>query len=235
LKTCLVNLLSGDVDAEHAITRGNHARYAQRIGVPHVVMHIPQKPEPDRAFPLVYANAAPCLMIACKFEITRLFSEYERLVFLDLDTVVTRDCPNILDFVPTSRCGFVDEFSLIRPTSRKYHHTLITQSGHWPLMWFYANSGVMVLPAVHAGKYKFDPSLDHQNAFDQNFLGLACQKDPNSYVLLDRRFNHNYMMRDIFLRDMAEAWIIHTAGYTLYKTKADRCAFLKYAVQRFGL
>jgi len=235
LKTCLANLVVGDAAADHLVTEANHRRYAEKIGVPYVVVHGRSVPDPPRNFPLIYRDAPLFNPLFFKFQITELFQEFDRILFLDLDTVVTRSCPNILDFVPETRCGFVDEFAYIRPSSKKYHHDLTTKSGQWPLMWFYINSGVFVLPKCHADKYQYNPALDHQGAFDQDMLGLACQKDPDSYVLLDVRFNHTYMMRDFFWRDIASAWIVHTAGFTINKSVAQRRSLLQTLVRDFGL
>lgn len=231
VKRALINVVHGS-PTDHAITRTNHQRYAAKIGCDYVVVRTEKLPRP----PVKLIDTENAFDHDCffKFAVNQATAKYDQSLYLDGDCVVTRDCPNIFDFVPVGKYGFVDELTYMRPAHVnviKYWFQCV--GGH--NTWWSLNGGVLVLPRTSEKFYSYKPELDFQYANDQHMLSISIRPHAEEYLLLDSRFNHSYMHHTDFYAGLPNAWIVHLAGMGGYQTPAERDAKLVRCIENFGV
>lgn len=148
-----------------------------------------------------------------KFVLGKLLQDYERVLYLDCDLIVSPTAPDIFAAVPPKCLGAFIEGKL---TDRTEEINRISQSLGAIPGWTtssYFNSGVMVLSREH--KQLFDQP-DHFNFntkfFDQTYLNWKAQTLKIQIYDLDLRFNAMFP----FSTDPENAWIRHFAGWGAY-------------------
>jgi len=231
VKRAVVNVIYGD-PSDHAITTENHRRYAEKLGCDYRVVKTvkPVRP-PVPAMDTTYTFTHECFF---KFDVAQVLNEYDQTLYLDGDIVISRACPNIFDFVPLEKYGFIDELLLMRPEHVETIKYWFVTTG-WNDPWWSLNGGVLVLPKNGAEFYSFHKELDFQFASDQNMLTLSIHDKPDKFLLLDHRFNHSYMHHKEFYPGLHDAWIIHMAGMGAYQSVKERDLALTRCLETYGL
>jgi hypothetical protein len=209
-RTAVVSYAIGqEVCAEQAVTAPNHRAYANRIGAEFIM----------RSWPNATLPYGP----AIKWEAAKHAKDYDAILVLDPDVVVTRRAPNIFDFVPLGVWGVVDE----RPHLRYPQFGLAAQEtaardlgivNHWAP--HIANGGVMVMPPdAERVYYASEFGLGHWER-EQAVLSVHLQNGDAPYRLLDPRFNTCWHYRTGF--DVHRAWMIHRAGQNATESSEAR-------------
>jgi len=146
-----------------------------------------------------------------------LLEEYDRILLIDSDIFITRECPNIFDIVPTTHVGTIFEDKGSRQDHRR---SLIkaVQDKREDVGWRegYINTGVFVISKEH--KIIFDEididSLWLDFGFDDVELGYQINKLNIPIHELSFKFNHMSMFSEEVLGNNSrfDSYCIHFAG-----------------------
>lgn len=154
-----------------------------------------------------------------KFQIFHLLNKYERIIYLDTDTIVRNDCPNLFEIVPKESIGLFNEMpftpqrhlSLV-DTCREYGVTVPTWDGK------YYNTGVMVISRFH--KYLFQkPKKENFSFYEQGYLNMVVAQEKATVrecplvFDLPYKFNRMTCMDQFTGEERYASYIIHYAGY----------------------
>lgn len=145
-----------------------------------------------------------------KFQLFDHLEDYDRLIYLDLDTVVRPHCPNLFEMVPEDTFAALYETDYMTP--KHAIDDLETPDGPIPWDGKYFNVGVMVVSKCHRPAFKLENGFKGGKKYPEQTLLNANIRDmgyPTQH--LDYRFNHMYFIgKDNRLR--AESFIIHYAA-----------------------
>lgn len=176
--------------------------YAQRIGADFVEIK-------TRKWDDIHPNFE-------KLQIRDVLNEYDRVLFLDCDTLIRKDTPNLFELVPPTHFGAYNESWWggwgLDPSSwtdiRAPHY------GVTPLkMKRYVNSGVMLASREHQGVFDFPPTLDKsyftQQPIDQPWINLQLERLSIPICELPYTFNRTHSVK---IGKRTDAYIIHYNG-----------------------
>ncbi len=125
-----------------------------------------------------------------KFEIYDLLATYDRILYVDTDVLISSDCPDLFQIVPTNRMGAFDEGAYF---DRKYSD--------------YFNTGVMVVP--RCCRDIFTRPGEEQGSietfFEQDFINDRIHRLEEIIYSLSHKFNKMDFIK-------APGYIIHKAG-----------------------
>lgn len=125
-----------------------------------------------------------------KFRVYDLLNEYERIAYIDTDTLILPDCPDLFKIVPKDMIGAFNEGKYF---DRKYPD--------------YYNAGVMVIPRCK--RYIFiKPEIeqgDINTFYEQDFINDRIQASGCPVFNLSHKFNKMDFIQ-------APGHIIHKAG-----------------------
>jgi lipopolysaccharide biosynthesis glycosyltransferase len=129
-----------------------------------------------------------------KFQIAKILDNYDRVLYLDADTIINPECPDIFNIVPVNTVGAVSDcsdggwynlnrFQEIAEVQRKLGGI------NWSSGYF--NSGVLVISKEHKElfgdpfeRFKFESGFR-----DQTLINYNLQKLGFDFFLLDKKFN----------------------------------------------
>ena len=147
-----------------------------------------------------------------KFQLYNILKYYDRVIFLDTDIIVRKDCENLFEIVPRKDLGvFIESrYSKYSPDVNHQKRIFGIQQALGNIGWNkdYFNSGVMVLSKKHR------PIFDLENGqiidlHDQTQLNYNVKKMGFWIHHIKRRYN---CMDFLNPTERFEAYVIHYAG-----------------------
>jgi len=148
-----------------------------------------------------------------KFQIYELLDKYDRIIYLDSDIIVRKDCPNLFDIIPEDSLGMFNEApftdrskELMIDICRQYN---IILSG-WDNRYF--NSGVMVISRCHKILFK-KPEQEIFSYYEQTYLNAMIAYYQIKIKELDYKFNRMTCLDRYIGEDRHNSYIIHYAGF----------------------
>ena len=152
-------------------------------------------------------------------ELFKLLNNYDRILLLDCDLIIKKDCPNLFEIVPEDSIGSVieDNFGWRKEERRMYIRKMQEQFGDLGWKEGHINDSVFVVSKIHQsifqpinGKYYTGPYSDDIH------LGWQIHKQKFKIFELDPKFN---MMRCFWENgyNRLDGYIIHYAGFPLEK------------------
>jgi hypothetical protein len=144
-------------------------------------------------------------------DLYKLFDTYDRIISMDSDILITRDCPNVFDIVPEDKIGTVYEDIGSRQMDRRIRIAK-AQEQFGDIGWTvgYVNSGVMVFSKCHKELFK-ERELYMDLGYDDVYLGYWMVKLKMPVYQLTLNFNFMRHFEE-FGKNRIEAYIIHYAG-----------------------
>lgn len=139
-----------------------------------------------------------------KWQIYDLLFEYDRILFLDTDILVTPSCPDLFDIVPIEMVGGIVESDYI--DRKPWILAIQDQLGHIGWEDGYINSWVGVYSYMH--KPIFDKTLPYVIPGDQHTYNYRIKQIGFHVYPLQKGFN--YM--EICGCDRLKSYILHYAG-----------------------
>jgi len=150
-----------------------------------------------------------------KFYMYRLLKKYNRVIYLDTDLVVTKNCPNLFDIVPRTHFGARVEAQSIENDSLRNKGMLETFKDY-DLSKEYFNSGVMIVSRKHREMFNPDMGMN-KGIFEQHQLNYNFQK--LKFTLFDIKSPFNYFYQGKYIPDeterkkeMMKNYILHYPG-----------------------
>jgi len=174
---------------------------------------------------VVISDPAPFL-IDDKFEgfriieIYNLFEKYDRILHLDTDTLVNKNCPNLFDVVPENMVGCVIEDVGTRLEHRRYQ-IMKVQEQFGDIGWKNGliNGGIVMMSKQH--RDIFSP---HEGEYwkgwagEQTHMSYNINKYKYEVYELDYRWNHMTMFSEKWngYANRFDSHIIHYAGQGIF-------------------
>lgn len=183
-------------------------RYVDKVGADFLVLG----DEP----PVKSDDGAPYFRI---LKLGELLKDWDRILNLDADLLVSSDCPDLFDVVPEDCVGSTFEDVGSREMLR-HHRMIAVQEQFGDVGWTngYVNTGVFVVSKMHAPI--FDPVAKYwtSHGADDVHLGWTIHACGFKVHELDRRFNTmtNFCESPLNL-DRFKSWIVHYAGAGVFE------------------
>jgi hypothetical protein len=153
-----------------------------------------------------------------KSQIKDLLETYDRVVYLDCDTLVRPDCPDLFDIVPYGWMGMYDEGSALPKDKLDVRWWFMDQyAGAFGYTLpahvdSYFNAGVMVADKTHAELFSLPPVTDPRYiASDQTCMNIRIVMDKPRMFHLPVCFNQ--MCFNAPKNQYLCSFIVHFAGY----------------------
>jgi hypothetical protein len=160
------------------VTLPTHRAYAMRIGAELIVLDRKIYPHPHYD----------------KWQLAELFDNFERVLFLDADTIVRRDCPDLFICVEPDRVGGENEL-LTWPDHADGLREFVRRMGLPPLpgIPYYLNSGVLVASRCHRDLFRPPERVLADLAWpEQHHLNARLIGEHVPVCLLPQSFNDRH-------------------------------------------
>jgi lipopolysaccharide biosynthesis glycosyltransferase len=148
-----------------------------------------------------------------KMQIYDLLDKYGRIIYIDTDMIVRKDCPNLFEVVPESKLGMFNEGDIIPNRLQTLADASLKTGIGVDKPGRYYNAGLIVVSSKH--KEIFSQPEDEINSFyEQTYLNLMIQlllKEDEIFDL-DYRFNRMTCMDERVGISRLDSYIIHYAG-----------------------
>lgn len=186
----------------HRITGPVQRAYAGRIGARYVVI------DSD--------SISPGYPLAAKFQVSRIQPHFARTLFLDVDVLLTPDCPDLFDLVPAGTVGIYDDFPDLQTFDwLQSEYRALADSQGWadPTPYPHCrNTGVVVCDREHAALWA-PPQHPYPrfHCSEQNIFNLNILRHGYPVHDLPKRFNYQWWSnKDSFAT--SDAPVLHFAG-----------------------
>lgn len=163
-----------------------------------------------------------------KFQLYEMFDDYDRIVYIDLDSIVYPHCPNLLEVVPPDKFGALMESDYgLDPTEEILEYQTRAPDINWRKDYFTA--GVMVASKVHREVFNIKHgNINGKKYLEQTQLNYNVQRFKIPIFKLDYKFNHTYYWGpNIDLR--AHSYIVHYGAIT----HEVRVALIREDIKRY--
>lgn len=202
MKKALITIVIGDAARQMAlISHPTFKTYANRIGAD-------------------FAVISDCKLSAIphfeKFRLREWLQTYDRVIYIDNDTIIRRDCPDLAEVVPEDRIGIYDE-SLLATTSEKSDHLAVMRKAFAlydiPFIegGFY-NTGVMILSKMHEGIFVMPERPMVMEYMEQPYLNIRIRQLKADVVDIGFRFNRMQYVTHAVGESRLRSYIVHYAG-----------------------
>jgi glycosyl transferase family 8/glycosyl transferase family 9 (putative heptosyltransferase) len=147
-----------------------------------------------------------------KFQILDFLNKYDRILYLDTDILIRKNCPDLFDIVPEDELGIYNEAPFV--PSRDYAIARIAEQYEVnDFKWDgkYYNTGVMVISKCHRSLFR-KPEKEIFNFYEQSFINMQIQRQKPKIHELDYKFNRMTCVDKVIGRNRFESYVIHYAG-----------------------
>lgn len=142
-----------------------------------------------------------------------LLNKYDRVLVLDSDMLVLKDCPNLFNIVPEDEIGVVFEDKGSRRTDRLRRIEKVQKEREY-IGWTkdYINTGCFVVSKMH------QPIFVQENLYDglgYDDVELGYQIHKNDFKIFELNYAFNFMsmwLEPWCKADINKAFILHYAG-----------------------
>ena len=180
-----------------------------------------------------------------KHEIGRLLETHDRVMYLDSDTYIMPDCPNLFDVVPEECVGLYPHGM---PLSRDIFdgeakaYAAVFGNYHPEAADFYYNAGVGVYSKIH--KPLFNSTVEELNEISNRLREKGCCWDEQALLNgrvrdnkfpvyhMDYRFNHRLGDTTTSGKDRFDSYILHYSDEYTELILHDAPRFTKVANER---
>ncbi len=145
-----------------------------------------------------------------KFVLRDYLETYNRILYLDLDTTVTGNCPNLFELVPEAEFGALaeDDFNIDQSAEINLMQEKYGQIG-WTKGYF--NVGVMLASQAHKAVFELHEDMSGSLYPEQSVMNYNLQKNGIPLFKLSHKFNHMYFL-NVPHNQRSDSYISHYAG-----------------------
>jgi len=148
-----------------------------------------------------------------------LKSQYDRILHIDADIIINKNCPNIFDIVPSDTIGLVfeDKGSRLINRRKRIEHVKQIHGGNKNWTEGYWNGGILVISSMHREIFSaINGKLwdDEQIGKGQAHISYQIMKQRHKYIDLGYKWNHMSMFSEPWNSSPSrfDSYIIHYAG-----------------------
>lgn len=153
-----------------------------------------------------------------KNQTKEFFSIYDRILRIDIDTLITPLCPNVFELPQNRVYATLEDVGSRSSDRRNVQMRKIKMAlgdiPEWKGNYF--NSGVMLVDSCHKSIFEFDKThltKDLGNMREQNYVNWNVNKHKIQLCDWSYRYNHMSMFEEPWCgKDRRESYIIHYAG-----------------------
>ena len=202
-QNAVVTIVHGEAyEKINELTKPSRLAYARRIGAKFDTMRPAAEWPKDISFPWF------------KMNLFQKLDEWDRIIFMDADLIVSPDCPNLFDLVPPTHLGAFEEGKIEGRQgsllAALHDYDIKTKR---PYLGSYFNSGLMVLSKIHQHLFIWpDNNKTVDNYYEQSLLNARAFAEYLPVMSLDYKFNRMSCMDLLTGEDRHAAHIIHYAG-----------------------
>jgi len=159
-------------------------------------------------------------------ELYDLLEKYDRIMNLDSDTIINKNCPNLFEIVPYDKVGTMFEDKGRRQQIR-WQRIADIQAAWGKIGWKknYINTGVFLVSKPHAEIFeKFNGKLWTAKGYDDVHLGYQINRLGIEIYELNYKFNHMCMFSEQWNGSPSrfDSYILHYAGHAKFPDKGKR-------------
>lgn len=145
-----------------------------------------------------------------KFVLRDYLETYNRILYLDLDTTVTGNCPDLFELVPEEEFGALaeDDFNIDQS-----EEIALMQQKYGQIGWTkgYFNVGVMLAGQTHKAVFELHEDISGSRYPEQSVMNYNLQKSGIPLCKLSHKFNHMYFL-NVPHNQRSDSYISHYAG-----------------------
>lgn len=158
-----------------------------------------------------------------------LKSDYDRVLCMDADIIINKNCPNIFNMVPHDTIGLVYEDKGSRLKNRRKRIKRIKQlhggNEHWTEGYF--NGGFFIISSMHREIFTAINGVmwdENQMGGGEPHIGYQIITQGHKCIDLGFKFNHMSMFSEPWNGSPSrfDSYIIHYAGGGRFSDKGDR-------------
>ena len=155
-----------------------------------------------------------------------LLESYDRILYLDADIIINKNCPNIFETVPYDTIGAVLEDKGSRRKER-LDRIRRTKAHLGEIDWQegFFNMGIYIVSKIHRDMFKkVDGKLWEDTGWDSPFYSYQIARLGYKYIDLGYKFNHMSMFSEAWNGSPSrfDSYIIHYAGGAKFPDKGKR-------------
>jgi len=155
-----------------------------------------------------------------------LLTEYDRILVIDSDVLINKNCPNLFEIISHEKIGTVYEDKGSRERDRRNRINQI-QKKWGNLGWTagYINTGIFIVSKSHREIFrKINGEYWIHKGFDDVHLGYQIRRLDLEVFELDYKFNHMSMFSEPWNGSPSRfnSYIIHYAGQAKFSDKGTR-------------
>lgn len=206
MKSGVVTLIYGKAFKELAeITVPTIKAYAQRIGAEPIAIS-----PPEGSWEQHYPKNSPAWL---KLNLANYIEKFDRVMFVDIDCLISPKCPNLFEIVPETHLGafmegmITDRLGSFAAAMDFWYPNLVIKKAYKNE---YFNSGVMVLSKAHRTVFQM-PEKITDNFNEQGYLNAQAFVNGVPIHHLDFRFNR-MSLTDQTGEDRHGSYVVHWAG-----------------------
>lgn len=161
-----------------------------------------------------------------------LLNQYDRIISLDSDIVINKNCPNLFKIVPEDCIGTIYEDQGSRKKDRiKRMYDIQNQFGNINWNNGYINTGVFCVSKIHQNIFtSINDKYYTKNGSDDVHIGYQIVKMKFKVKELNYKFNHMSMFSESWNGNPSrfDSFIIHYAGKGIFNLNmCDRLSQIK--------
>ena len=151
-----------------------------------------------------------------KFQLLDYLNDYDRILYIDTDVLIRKNCPNIFDIVPETHLGIYNEAPFIPGCDYAIHRCAeACDAKEFKWNGKYYNTGVMVLSRRHRLLLR-KPENEIFKVYEQSYLNLVIQRMKPQIFEIDYKFNRMSCVDKVNGKNRFESYIIHYAGVNCF-------------------
>jgi len=155
-----------------------------------------------------------------------LLEEYDRIFYVDADSIINKNCPNIFEVVPYDTIGAVLEDKGSRRKERLNRIKRVkSHLGEIDWQEGFLNMGVYVVSRVHRDIFqRVNGKLWEDTGWDSPFYSYQIMKQGHKYVDLGYKWNHMSMFSEPWNGSPSrfDSYVMHYAGGAKFPDKRGR-------------
>lgn len=155
-----------------------------------------------------------------------MLKEYDRILYVDADIIINKDCPDLFEVVPFDIIGAVTEDKGSRKDDRRGRVTRV--NAHFgDVGWKkgYFNMGLYLVSKVHRDMFqRIDGKLWENRGWDASFYSYQIMRLGYKWTDLGYKWNHMSMFSEEWHGSLSrfDSHILHYAGAATFPDKGER-------------
>lgn len=152
-----------------------------------------------------------------KFKMGDLLEQYDRIIYFDVDVLVTKQCPNLFKIIDNYEIALLDESALANDGERAEHRRVMEKASKeydipLPENYCFFNTGVIVFSKRHKPLFAPPEKVVQMEYGEQPLFNLRLINSDFEVAKLEPSLNRMPYMDKVLKTPRTDANVIHYAG-----------------------